>query len=100
MIPDLIIAAILLAAILYTRKSIMSQISQFAEAVNASFDRIGTAVEGVSGDVQALKDEIAKLQTDPADTAALEAVKERAETIATGLEALDALTTPPAAPTE
>ena len=77
----------------------MSKISEFATAQNAFNDRIDVAVTGLQGDVQALNDEIAKLQASagevtPEDQASLDAIQARAETITTKLEALDALTPP------
>lgn len=81
----------------------MSQsIQDFSVAVNAAFDKIATATDGLSADVTALKDEIAKLQASegqitPEDQALLDSIQGRAQTVADKLAALDALTA--AAPT-
>lgn len=82
---------------------IMSAISDFAAKQAAFNDRIDAAVTGLGGDVASLKDEILKLQNSsgaitPEDQASLDAIQARTETIATKLEALDALT-PPTPPT-
>lgn len=82
---------------------IMTAIETYGEAVNAAFDKIGSAVEGVSSDVQWLKDEIVKLQNtpgpiSPSDQAILDGIQARAEAVVAKVEALDALTTPPATP--
>lgn len=83
--------------------NIMSAISDFAAKQNAFNDRIDTAVQGLTGDVTALKDEITKLQNSPGtitpeDQASLDAIQARTDAITTKLEALDALT-PPTPPT-
>lgn len=81
---------------------IMSAISDFAAKVNTAFDAVGTAVDGVAGDVQFLKDEIAKLQNTPGpisaeDQATLDGLQARADALTSKVQALDALTD--AAPT-
>lgn len=82
---------------------IMSAISDFSAAVTAFFDRQDTAITALQGDVQALKDEIAKLQNSPGtitpeDQALLDGIQTRAKAVADKLDALDALT-PPVNPT-
>jgi hypothetical protein len=77
----------------------MSAISDYAAKANAFNDRIDSAVTGLQGDVQALNDLIVKLQgtqgqVTPEDQALLDQLQARAETIATKVEALDALTPP------
>jgi hypothetical protein len=77
----------------------MSAISDYAAKANAFNDRIDSAVTGLQGDVQALNDTITKLQNSagtvtPEDQALLDQLQARAETIATKVEALDALTPP------
>jgi predicted nucleic acid-binding Zn-ribbon protein len=86
-----------------TERKIMSAISDFAVKQDAFNDRQDAAITGLQGDVQALKDEITKLQNSPGtitpeDQATLDRIQARSETIATKLEALDALT-PPTPPT-
>jgi len=83
-------------------ESIMSAISDFAAKQDAHHARQDTAVAGLQADVQALKDEIARLQTTPGtitpeDQALLDAIEARAAGISDKLEALDSLT-PPATP--
>lgn len=84
---------------------IMLAIETFATSVNQAFDKLGLAVEGVSGDVAALKAEIEKLQSTPGtlspeDQALLDSIQTRANDVANKLAALDSLTeqapTPPA----
>lgn len=83
----------------------MSAISDFSTKVNAAFDQIGTAVDGLTADVTSLKSDIAKLQASagaitPEDQALLDGIEARAESASTKLTALDGLTVPPVAPTE
>ncbi len=78
----------------------MSAISDYAAKANAFNDRIDSAVTGLQGDVQTLNDLIKKLQDSAGqitveDQATLDQLQARAETIATKVEALDALTPPP-----
>jgi chromosome segregation ATPase len=78
---------------------IMSAISEFAEKQNAFTGRVDAAIAGLEGDVQSLNEKIAELQNTPGtitpeDQALLDAIQSRSETIATKLEALDALTPP------
>lgn len=78
---------------------IMSAISDFATKQNAFNDRIDTAISDLSSDVQALNDKITELQNSPGaitpeDQALLDAIQARTGTVATKLEALDALTPP------
>ncbi len=77
----------------------MSAISEYASKQNAFNDRIDSAVTGLQGDVTALNELITKLQSTPGtvtaeDQALLDQLQARAETIATKIEALDALTPP------
>jgi outer membrane murein-binding lipoprotein Lpp len=81
---------------------IMSAISDFATKQNAFNDRVDTAIAGLTTDVQTLTDKINALQNTPGqitpeDQALLDTIQSRTATIATKLEALDALT-PPAPP--
>ena len=82
---------------------IMQAIDDYAKAVNAAYDALGTAVDGVATDVQFLKDEIAKLQNSPgtlsaADQATLDGLQARANTLTTKVQALDAATEEPPVP--
>lgn len=81
----------------------MSAISDFAATVNASFDRIGTAVTDLQGDVKSLQDQIKALQDSqgqitPSDQALLDGIQAKAADVSTKLAALDELT-PPVPPT-
>jgi len=83
--------------------NIMSAISDFAAKTNAFNDRIDTAIAGLQTDVQTLNDLITKLQNSPGqitpeDQASLDAIQARASAVADKLDALDALTPPPAPP--
>jgi hypothetical protein len=83
---------------------IMSAISDYAAKVNAAFDKLGTAVDGVADDVTFLKEEIKKLQDNPGpispeDQAILDGVQARADTLASKVEALDQATERPPTPT-
>jgi len=76
---------------------IMSAISDYGDRVNSAFDRLGTAVDGIASDVDFLKAEILKLQTNPGpispeDQAILDGIQSRADTLAAKVEALDAAT--------
>lgn len=80
-----------------TEKTIMEAIQTFATRVNTSFAKLGTAVDGVVADVDALKAKIDQLQNapgtlSPEDQATLDAIETQADQIATKLEALDAAT--------
>lgn len=86
-----------------TETNIMSKISEFAERQNAFNARLDTAVEGLTQDVQGLKQVIEDLQNSPGaitpeDQALLDDIEARTSTIVSKLEALDALTPPPAPP--
>jgi len=79
----------------------MSAISDYAAKVTAFQDRQDAAITGVSGDVDFLVAEIKRLQETagqitPEDQAILDGIQARAEAAAQKLEALDALTPPPA----
>lgn len=81
----------------------MSKISDFSDAVTAHLDRQDAAVAGLQGDVANLEAQIEALQNStgeisPEDQALLDAIQNRAGSIADKLDALDALT-PPVAPT-
>ena len=78
---------------------IMSAISDFAAAQTAFNDREDAAVAGLTADVASLNAQILALQNSPgaitpADQALLDGLQARGQTIATKLEALDALTPP------
>lgn len=84
-------------------KRIMSKISDYAAQVNATFDKIDASVTGLQGDVKNLTDQIAALQNSPGtitpeDQALLDGIQTRASSIADKLNALDAITPPPAPP--
>lgn len=74
-------------------------VDEYIAAQQLRDTRLTAAVAGVRGDIQALKDQIAQLNTTnltPAQVTALQALSAQAETITTGLEAVDALTGPAA----
>jgi hypothetical protein len=84
---------------------IMSAISDFAAKQTDHNAKMDTAIQGLSGDIQSLKDLIAQLQNSPGqitpeDQATLDALEKQAGTTADKLQALDDLTppTPPATP--
>lgn len=84
--------------------NIMSAISDFNAKVSASFDKLGTAVDGVVADVAFLKDQIAKLQNSPGtitpeDQATLDALQARADALSAKVSDLDAATDSSAVPT-
>lgn len=89
----------LLDRIAHLERNIMSAISDFATKQNAFNDRVDAAVTGLTEDVQTLNDKITELQNSPGgitpeDQALLDAIEARSASIATKLEALDALTPP------
>lgn len=78
-------------------------IVEYAAKHNAHIDRVDSAVTGLTADVEALNAKILELQNNPGpitpeDQAILDSLQARGETIAQKLEALDALTPPPAPP--
>lgn len=78
-------------------------IVEYGAKQNAFNDRVDSAVTGLTSDVEALNAKILELQNNPGpitpeDQAILDSLQARGETIATKLEALDALTPPPAPP--
>ncbi len=80
----------------------MSAISDFAEKMKTHNDAVDAAVDGLTGDVKNLSDQIAALQASqgqitPGDQALLDGIEAKAKVVSDKLAALDALT-PPAAP--
>lgn len=91
------------AEILKAIGEMMSKISDFVTKQNAHNDKIDASIKGISDDVAAQKDLIAKLQASQGDIStedqvSLDALDTRNQSIADKLDALDALT-PPVAPT-
>ncbi len=85
--------------ILINQEKIMSAISDFAAKMNDHNNQVDAAIEGLTGDVGSLKDQITALQNSagqitPEDQASLDAIEKRAQGISDKLEALDALTPP------
>lgn len=83
---------------------IMSAISEFGDTVNARFDEVNLAVDGVAADVDFLKAEIKKLQDNPgpispADQLILDGVQARVNTLADKVKALNDATENPPTPT-
>jgi len=88
-----------LTDLFYLSKKIMSAISDFAAAQTVYNDREDAAIAGLTADVASLNAQILALQNSPgaitpADQALLDGLQARGQTIATKLEALDALTPP------
>lgn len=82
---------------------IMSKISEFGIVVNTRFDELATAVDGVVADVEFLKKEIERLQTNPGpisaeDQAILDSIQSRADQLSEKVKALDAATEQPLPP--
>lgn len=82
----------------------MSAISDFVAKQNAHNDRQDKALEGISGDIKAQAELIAKIQNSPGtlspeDQKALDDLDARNEAVTGKLEALDAMT-PPAPPAD
>ncbi len=78
----------------------MAHIQEFATRVNAAFDKIGAATEGLVADVTQLKADIEALKNashdpTPEEQALLEGIETRANSMADALDALDSQTTPP-----
>ncbi len=79
------------------------QISAYVEKQNAYNTRLSSAIDGVTGDVEAQAALIKQLQENPGpispeDQAALDQLQATNEALTTKLEALDALTPPPPPP--
>lgn len=90
------------ARIMRKVENAMSKISDVGAAMNAYFDRQAVAIDGVKGDVDWLVAKIAELQASSGavsaeDQATLDALQARAGVMADKVEALDAMTPPPAA---
>lgn len=90
------------AEILCKLEKIMSAISDFADKMSVHNNAVDTAVQGLTDDVAALKQQIADLQASqgqitPADQALLDGIEAKAQAVSDKLAALDALT-PPVAP--
>lgn len=82
-------------------EKIMSAISDFAAKVKAHQDREDASIAGLKQDVQTLNDKITALQNSqgqitPEDQALLDDITTRGQSMSDKLEALDALTPPPA----
>jgi hypothetical protein len=85
------------------KEQIMSAISDFGARVDAAFEKLGVAVDGVASDVAFLKEEIRKLQENPGpitpeDQAILDGIEARTVALSAKVEALDAATEQPPAP--
>jgi len=86
----------------------MSAFSDYTAQVNAALDGISTHLDGITGDVSQLGQQIADLQAklDVAgslsddDKAAMQAIVDRANAINDKAAAADALTNPPAPPAD
>lgn len=83
--------------------AIMSAIKDFSDRVNAKFDVLEPAVDGLVDDIKFLKDTIAQLQNNPGpispeDQALLDALEARVGTATTRVTALDAETVRPTPP--
>ena len=80
--------------------TIMSKISDFAAAVQTSFDAANAALGGIQEDVTSLKAQIDALQNSPGtlspeDQALLNDIQGNASALATKVGDIDALTPPP-----
>lgn len=85
------------------KEQIMSAISDFGARVDAAFEKLGVAVDGVASDVAFLKEEIRKLQENPGpitpeDQAILDGIESRVGALSAKVEALDAATEQPPVP--
>ncbi len=94
---------VVLSATILQLEHVMSAISDFSTKVNAAFDTLGTAVDGLTTDVQTLNDTIKKLQDSagtvtPEDQALLDEIQTRAQGVADKAKALDDLTAAPPTP--
>jgi hypothetical protein len=87
----------------YKMELIMSKISDYHDAVQATFDAISAGLDGVSADLQALADKIAELQNSSgaitaADQALLDDIQAKADALKVRVIDLDAKNPPPAPP--
>lgn len=90
------------AIILEKLERIMSKISDYADAVKASFDAISVGLDGVSSDLDALAKKIDELQNSPGgitpeDQARLDEIQTMADSLKNRVADLDARN-PPAPP--
>lgn len=79
-------------------------IQAYVDAVNAQFDLIDPAVDGITDDVAFLNETIAALQNTPSDISAedqvlLDAAQARVTSLASRVSALDGQTARPTPPT-
>lgn len=84
------------------RREIMTAISDFAAKQNEFNTRIGSAIDGIVGDIKSLNDKITELQNSsgavtPEDQALIDDLQAQGQALADRAEALDAQT-PPAPP--
>lgn len=89
-----------LGSISHKLETIMSKISEFADAMKVFNDRQDAAVDGLVADVKTLNDKITELQNSaggitPEDQALLDGIQAHASAIADKLAALDAENPPP-----
>lgn len=79
------------------------QIQAYVDAVNASYDELGTGLDGITDDVAFLKETIDKLQNNPGpisaeDQALLDAAQARVTSLVARVKAVDEGTTRPTPP--
>lgn len=91
------------ALLQYTMERLMSRISDYADAVKASFDAVSAGLDGITSDLQALADKITELQNSagqitPEDQARLDEIQTMANGIKDRVAALDAVNPPPSPP--
>lgn len=85
--------------------NIMSAVSEFNTKLNAFLDQQADATQGITEDIQFLKDELDRINNSPGpisaeDQASLDASLERVRVAQEKLTALNALTPPKAPPVE
>lgn len=78
-------------------------VKDFADKMKAHNDKVDAAVDGISGDLDSLKSQIAALQASqgqitPEDQALLDDIEAKAGSIADKVTSLDNLTPPPPPP--
>lgn len=91
------------AVLQYKMELLMSKISDYADAVKATFDSIGASVDGIAGDLAELARKIDELQNSagsvtPEDQARLDEIQNMANALKDRVSALDAINAPPAPP--
>lgn len=92
-----------LSLVILKLENIMTAISDYAAAVQASYAQLNTALDDIKTEIASLNDKITQLQNNPGpispeDQALLDAAQQQAGSLVAKAQALDTIATPPAPP--